>query len=166
MKYLLMTTISAYKKPEPDKSNRSIMIYLNQINNTISTLFKAGILFASFAFVLTLFNPVDVQAQDSDEIYTVVDEMPEIVGGLSSLYNQIEYPRQAVRQGVEGRVFVQFVVDESGNAVDPVILRDIGAGCGEAAVKAIQKVKFTPGKQNGAPVKVKFSLPVSFEIKG
>jgi protein TonB len=142
------------------------MIYLNQINNTISTLFKAGILFASFAFVLTLFNPVDVQAQDSDEIYTVVDEMPEIVGGLSSLYNQIEYPRQAVRQGVEGRVFVQFVVDESGNAVDPVILRDIGAGCGEAAVKAIQKVKFTPGKQNGAPVKVKFSLPVSFEIKG
>jgi TonB family protein len=166
MKYLLMTTISAYKKPEPDKSNRSIMIYLNQINNTISTLFKAGILFATFAFVLTLFNPVDVQAQDSDEIYTVVDEMPEIVGGLSSLYNQIEYPRQAVRQGVEGRVFVQFVVDESGNAVDPVILRDIGAGCGEAAVKAIQKVKFTPGKQNGAPVKVKFSLPVSFEIKG
>jgi protein TonB len=142
------------------------MIYLNQINNTISTLFKAGILFATFAFVLTLFNPVDVQAQDSDEIYTVVDEMPEIVGGLSSLYNQIEYPRQAVRQGVEGRVFVQFVVDESGNAVDPVILRDIGAGCGEAAVKAIQKVKFTPGKQNGAPVKVKFSLPVSFEIKG
>jgi protein TonB len=141
------------------------MIYLNQINNTISTLFKAGILFATFAFVLTLFNPVDVQAQDSDEIYTVVDEMPEIVGGLSSLYNQIEYPRQAVRQGVEGRVFVQFVVDESGNAVDPVILRDIGAGCGEAAVKAIQKVKFTPGKQNGAPVKVKFSLPVSFEIK-
>jgi|SRR6056297_676744 len=142
------------------------MIIQKYTNHTISKLLRVGIIFATFAFVITTFNPSLVLAQDKDEIYTVVDEMPEIVGGLSSLYSQIEYPQQAVRQGVEGRVFVQFVVDESGNAVDPVILRDIGAGCGEAAVAAIQKVKFTPGKQNGTPVKVKFSLPVSFEIKG
>ncbi len=142
------------------------MIIQKYTNHTISKLLRVGIIFATFAFVITTLNPSLVLAQDKDEIYTVVDEMPEIVGGLSSLYSQIEYPQQAVRQGVEGRVFVQFVVDESGNAVDPVILRDIGAGCGEAAVAAIQKVKFTPGKQNGTPVKVKFSLPVSFEIKG
>lgn len=166
MSGLLMTTISVFLKPEPDKSNSTIMINLNNIKHTMSKILIAGIIFASTAFTITILNPAEVNAQEADEIYTVVDEMPEIVGGLSSLYNQIEYPRQAVRQGVEGRVFVQFVVDESGNAVDPVILRDIGAGCGEAAVKAIQKVKFTPGKQNGTPVKVKFSLPVSFEIKG
>lgn len=142
------------------------MINLNNIKDTISKFYVAGIIFVSTFFAITVLNPTDVYAQDSDGIYTVVDEMPEIVGGLSSLYSQIEYPRQAIRQGVEGRVFLQFVVDESGNVVDPAVLRDIGAGCGEAAVEAIKKVKFTPGKQNGTPVKVKFSLPVSFEIKG
>jgi len=166
MSYLLMATILMISKREPVKSNRSIMIIQKYKNHTITKLLRAGIFFASFAFVITILNPAIVQAQDEDGIYTVVDEMPEIVGGLSSLYSQIEYPRQAVRQGVEGRVFVQFVVDESGNVADPVILRDIGAGCGDAAVEAIKKVKFTPGKQNGSPVKVKFSLPVSFEIKG
>lgn len=136
------------------------------MKNRMSKLLIAGLFLASTAFVISIINPAEVYAQDADGVYTVVDEMPEIVGGLSSLYSQIEYPREAVRQGVEGRVFVQFVVDESGTPVDPVILRDIGAGCGEAAVEAIKKIKFTPGKQNGTAVKVKFSLPVSFEIKG
>lgn len=102
---------------------------------------------------------------DSAEIYTVVDEMPEMIGGLPTLYNQIEYPRNAVKAGIEGRVFIQFVVDPDGNVVDPTILRDIGAGCGEAAIEAIREVKFEPGRMNGQKVYVQFSLPVRFKLE-
>lgn len=102
---------------------------------------------------------------DSAEIYTVVDEMPEMIGGLPALYNQIEYPRNAVKAGIEGRVFIQFVVDPDGNVVDPTILRDIGAGCGEAAIEAIRDVKFEPGRMNGQKVHVQFSLPVRFRLE-
>lgn len=102
---------------------------------------------------------------DSAEIYTVVDQMPEMIGGLPALYSQIEYPRNAVKAGIEGRVFIQFVVDPDGNVIDPTILRDIGAGCGKAAIEAIRNVKFEPGRMNGQKVHVQFSLPVRFKLE-
>lgn len=131
------------------------------------TFTRFGILTASLLFIVFAITvqPAQVQAQDADGVYTVVDEMPEIIGGLSALYKEIEYPREAIRRGVEGRVFIQFIVDEQGNAVNPEIMRDIGAGCGEAAIRAIKNVRFTPGKQNGEVVKVRFSLPVTFQIQ-
>lgn len=107
-----------------------------------------------------------IDIADSTDVYTVVDEMPEIIGGLPALYQKIKYPRAAIRDKIEGRVFIQFVVDENGNATNAEVLRDIGGGCGEAALEAIKDVKFTPGIHNGAPVKVRFSLPVTFRIEG
>ncbi len=101
---------------------------------------------------------------DSAEVFLVVEQMPEIIGGLPALYKEIRYPDAAIRNGVEGRVFLQFVVDENGQASDIEIMRDIGSGCGEAAAEAIKKVSFTPGMQNGSAVKVRFSLPVTFRI--
>lgn len=109
-------------------------------------------------------KPAHMQV-DSTKIYKVVDTMPEIVGGLESIYKHIEYPREAVRKGVEGRVFIRFIVDENGNVQDPEILRDIGAGCGQAAIDAIKEVKFTPGRHEGKVVKVQYGLPVTFKIK-
>ena len=107
----------------------------------------------------------EIIAEDSSQIYDVVDQMPEIKGGIKEVYKNIEYPRAAVSGRVEGRVFIKFVVDENGNVKNPEVLKDIGAGCGNAAVEGIKKVKFTPGKLNGQPVKVYYTLPVSFEIK-
>ena len=102
---------------------------------------------------------------DDEDIYRVVDEMPEIVGGIQELYKHLRYPERALRGSVEGRVVVQFVIDENGNVHNPEILRDIGAGCGEAAVDAIQKVQFTPGRQNGIAVPVIYALPINFQIQ-
>lgn len=102
---------------------------------------------------------------DTTEVYTVVDEMPEIIGGLQAIYGRISYPRAAVRAGVEGRVFIQFVVDKEGNVQDPKVLRDIGAGCGDAAIEAIKDVKFTPGRLNGEIVNVQYSMPVTFRLE-
>jgi|GEM_PF-557001 len=102
--------------------------------------------------------------KDSSGVYSMVEQMPQIVGGISELYEHIEYPKEALDRRIEGRVFVQFIVDRNGNVTDPEILKDIGFGCGEAAVKALTKISFTPGIQNGVEVPVSYTLPVTFKL--
>lgn len=102
---------------------------------------------------------------DTAEVLTMADVMPEIVGGLKELYKNIKYPRAASMNNVQGRVFVRFIVDESGNVKNPEVLKDIGAGCGEAAIEGIKKVKFTPATNGGQPVSVYYTLPITFKIQ-
>jgi protein TonB len=106
-----------------------------------------------------------VVEDEEPEIFLVVEEDPELIGGLEGLQRSIRYPEIARKAGIEGRVFVQFVVDEKGNVVDPVVTRGIGGGCDEAALDAVRKAKFKPGKQRGRPVKVQYSLPVTFRLQ-
>ncbi len=109
--------------------------------------------------------PAAVEEEPEPEIFMLVEEMPELIGGLLQLQKSIRYPEIAKKAGVEGKVFLQFVVDEQGNVVDPIVTRGIGAGCDEAAIKAIMNAKFKPGKQRGKAVKVKMSLPVTFRLR-
>lgn len=109
--------------------------------------------------------PAAVEEEPEPEIFVIVEEPPQLIGGLPGLQKSITYPEIAKKAGVEGRVFVQFVVDENGNVTDPVVTRGIGAGCDEEAIKGILKAKFTPGRQRGQAVKVKMSLPVTFKLK-
>lgn len=102
---------------------------------------------------------------EEPEIFLVVEQDPELIGGLEGLQRSIRYPEIARKAGIEGRVFVQFVVDEKGNVVSPVVTRGIGGGCDEAALEAVRKAKFKPGKQRGKPVKVQYSLPVTFRLQ-
>lgn len=121
-------------------------------------------LFVLCAFSLITVSESAAQSDDS-EVYTVVDEMPEMIGGVSALYGEIKYPSAAIRSGIEGRVFIQFVVDKEGNVRDEKVLRDIGGGCGEAALDAVKEVKFTPGKKGGVAVNVQYSMPVTFKLE-
>ena len=107
----------------------------------------------------------DVEVED-EEIFIVVEEMPELIGGIASLQKEIEYPEMARQAGVNGRVFVQFVVNEEGNVIEPVVLRGIGGGCDEEAVRVIKMAKFKPGRQRGKPVRVRMVIPVLFELRG
>jgi TonB family protein len=100
----------------------------------------------------------------SEDIFVVVDKMPELKGGIKSIMENVRYPDLARKAGIEGRVFVQFVVDENGNVINPEVVRGIGAGCDEAALEAVKKAKFEPGFQNGRPVKVKYAIPISFKL--
>ena len=102
---------------------------------------------------------------DEPEFFEIVEQMPELIGGLGELQKKIRYPEIAKKAGVSGRVFVQFVVDEQGNVKDPVVTRGIGAGCDEEAIRAIMQAKFEPGKQRGKAVPVKMSLPITFKLK-
>ncbi len=123
-------------------------------------------IFSSSLFANITNEEVETEVKvDTTEVLTVAEVMPEIEGGIQELYKKIVYPRAAQQNNVEGRVFIRFIVDENGDVQSPEILRDIGAGCGDAAVAAIEKVKFTPGKQNGQPVSVYFTLPVTFKLQ-
>lgn len=125
-----------------------------------------GLLFSTLAIDGTGEHYIGITAEaDTSEVLTVAEEMPEIVGGMQELYSKINYPRRAVRDGIEGRVFIQFVVDREGNVRDPQILRDIGGGCGDAAIEAVKKVEFTPGRHNGEFVNVQYSMPVTFRLQ-
>ncbi len=107
-----------------------------------------------------------VVQEPEPEIFVVVEQMPELIGGIASIQERIPYPEIARMAGISGRVFVQFIVDENGNVVDPVVIRGFGGGCDEEAIRAVQEAKFKPGRQRGKPVKVRYVLPIVFKLKG
>ena len=109
--------------------------------------------------------PPSEEEEEEPEIFMIVEQMPELIGGLGAIQSKIKYPEIAKKAGVEGRVFVQFVVNEQGDVVDPVVVRGIGAGCDEEAVRAVSQAKFKPGRQRGQAVQVKMSLPITFKLK-
>jgi len=109
-------------------------------------------------------KPQNSSSSSQDDFFVVVEEMPELIGGLGELQQQIRYPEMAQRAGIEGRVFVQFIVDENGDVLDPQIIRGIGGGADEEALRVVSQAKFTPGMQRGRPVPVQYSLPISFRL--
>ena len=79
----------------------------------------------------------------------------------------LKYPTQARETGTQGRVYVTFVVEKDGSLTDIKVLRDIGSGCGEEAVKVVKSMpKWKPAKQRGKIVRMQFTLPVSFTLAG
>ncbi len=109
--------------------------------------------------------PEEEEEEEEPEIFVVVEEMPELIGGLASIQEHIVYPDMAKKAGVEGRVIVQFVVDENGDVQNPQVVRGLGAGLDEVALEAVKKAKFEPGMQRGQAVKVKMSLPITFRLR-
>lgn len=109
--------------------------------------------------------PPPPPAEDEEDFFTVVENMPELIGGLAGLQSSIIYPEMARKAGIEGRVFLQFIVNERGEVENPRVIRGIGGGCDEEALKAIQKAKFKPGLQRGRPVRVQYNLPVVFKLQ-
>ncbi|HMN16326.1 MAG TPA: energy transducer TonB [Ignavibacteriaceae bacterium] len=108
----------------------------------------------------------DKKIVEEEPVYFVaVEEMPEPVGGIAEIQKKIVYPEIAKRAGVEGKVYVLAFVNEQGTVTDAKIMKGIGAGCDEAALDAVKKTKFKPGKQRGKPVKVQVSIPVVFKLQ-
>ena len=102
--------------------------------------------------------------EEEPTYFVAVEEMPEPIGGIKAIQEKIVYPEIAKRAGVEGKVYILAFVDESGNVTKAQVLKGIGAGCDEAALDAVLKTKFKPGKQRGKPVKVQVSIPVVFKL--
>ncbi|MCS6991710.1 MAG: TonB family protein [Chitinophagales bacterium] len=110
-----------------------------------------------------------VEEEVKPQIFTYVEQMPEFPGGqaelMKYLQKNIRYPPAARENGIEGRVVLQFVVDENGNISDIVPLREIGGGTTEEAIRVVKSMPpWKPGRQNGQPVKVYFKLPITFKL--
>jgi protein TonB len=103
--------------------------------------------------------------EDEEQFFIVVENMPQLIGGLGKLQSQVTYPEMARRAGIEGRVTIQFIVNERGQVENPRVIRGIGGGCDEEALEAVSKARFTPGLQRGRPVKVQYSLPIVFRLQ-
>lgn len=105
-----------------------------------------------------------LEIKEEPTYFVAVEEMPVPVGGLQEIQSRIEYPEIAKRVGIEGKVFVRAFVDETGSVTNAEIVKGIGGGCDEAALDAILKTKFTPGKQRGKPIKVQITVPIHFRL--
>lgn len=107
--------------------------------------------------------------ESKKEIFTIVEEMPSFPGGPSELQKylatNISYPQSATENGIQGTVYVSFVVDSKGNVTDVKVLRGIGGGCDEEAIRVVKAMpQWHPGKQNGKNVRVLYNMPIYFKL--
>lgn len=114
----------------------------------------------------------EIEEEDVEEtIYVFVEEEPDFPGGMEALLkylqDNIQYPQLAKENNITGKVFVTFVVEKDGRVTQVKLLRDIGGGCGNEAMRVVKAMpKWKPGKQQGRPVRTQFNLPVVFNLRG
>lgn len=111
------------------------------------------------------------EASDEIPVFQVVEEMPEFPGGMGEclkfLGKNIKYPVEAQKAGVQGKVIVQFVVEKDGNIANPKVVRSIDPDLDGEAIRVISIMpKWKPGMQKGQPVRVKYTVPVTFRLDG
>ena len=120
--------------------------------------------------VQPLIVSTDEEEEAVDEIFVVVEEVPEFPGGIRALYqyinSNVRYPVVAQENGIQGRVYVKFVVDENGNVDGAEVLRPVDASLDKEALRVINSLpRFKPGKQRGKPVKVYYNAQITFKLQ-
>ena len=120
-------------------------------------------------------NTIDMSESDEEtEIILSIDPVetqPQFPGGEDSLYNfiysNLRYPQEAIDNGIEGRVYITFAIEKDGSITGIKLLRDIGYGCGEEAMRIVRMMpKWTPGKNHlGNIIRIQYNMPIRFEFK-
>ena len=110
-----------------------------------------------------------IEAPQAPPVFTIVEEMPGYPGGeearMKFMADNIKYPQMAKESGITGTVYITFVVDENGKVIDAKVLRGIGGGCDEEAVRVVKMMpNWVPGKQAGKAVRVQYNMPVKFVL--
>lgn len=109
------------------------------------------------------------ETEFNGEVYQIVEQMPSFPGGDKArseyISNNLKYPQTAIEKGVQGRVFVGFIVEPDGSISNVKVLRSLGSGCDEEAMRVIKSMpKWEPGKQSGQAVRVNYQIPVNFSL--
>lgn len=128
--------------------------------------------FTLFLLLIIMAMPLSAQTEggtDNDPVYnmSMVDQQPQFPGGASEMYkwlgNNIKYPEEAKKEGVRGKVIVDFVITKTGKTDKVRVVRGRHPALDEEAVRVIKAMPaWTPGKQNGRPVNVSYTLPITF----
>jgi len=119
--------------------------------------------------LLFSFMTSTAQTKKNDMVFDVVEVMPQFPGGqiamLKYIMENMKYPEQAMKEGIQGRVAVRFIVEKDGSISDVKPILSVHPLLNKEAVRVVESMpKWTPGKQNGKPVRVRFNLPVMFKL--
>ena len=119
--------------------------------------------------LLFSFMTSTAQTKKNNMVYDVVEVMPQYPGGqiamMKYIMENIKYPKQIMEEGIQGRVTVSFIVEKDGRVSNVRLLRSVQPALDKEAVRVVKSMpKWTPGKQNGKPVRVRFNLPVMFKL--
>ena len=106
----------------------------------------------------------------NDKVYEKVEVMPEFPGGEQAMMEfvakNVIYPKEAIEKEIDGRVLVSFIVEKDGSINEVKVMKGIGGGCDEEAVRVISAMpKWMPGKQEGKPVRVSYMMPITFRLQ-
>ena len=119
----------------------------------------------SLAIFLFCFSILFGQQMDKDSIYLNVEKMPIIKGGFAAVGKKIKYPNIAKQMGMQGVVYIGFIVNSEGKVKDPKILKSVAKILDEEAIRVVEKeIEFEPGYQEGKAVPVRFVLPIKFKL--
>lgn len=126
--------------------------------------------FSVICFFFMMALPMNAQSESSTKVYYEVDEMPSFPGGLNGLMTflaqNMGYPVTAQENGVQGRVTVSFVVETDGSITDVEVARSVDPFLDREAMRIVKAMpKWTPGKKDGKPVRVKYTVPVVFRLQ-
>ena len=127
-------------------------------------------IFSLICFLFMMALPMNAQSESSTKVYDAVDEMPSFPGGLNGLMTFLSqnmvYPVTAQENGVQGRVTVSFVVETDGSITDVKVARSVDPFLDREAMRIVKAMpKWTPGKKDGKPVRVKYTVPVVFRLQ-
>ena len=172
-----LATITQQNTPPPPPPPPAPSMVLNIVENTaeidddISIDAEADENTQVEEYKAPVIKQVEEEEVEEQEIFMVVENAPAFPGGdvarMKFLQDNIKYPQMARESGIQGTVYVTFVVERNGNVTDVKILRGIGGGCDEEAVRVVQNMpKWEPGKQRGKPVRVQFNMPIKFTLAG
>ena len=117
---------------------------------------------ALFLSIMLAFSSTSFSQDDS--YLTVAQVLPQPVGGIDAINKHISYPASAKKAGVTGKVYVIAFINENGSVDNTKIVKSLGGGCDEEVVNAVKLTKFTPGKNNGLPIKMKLILQFIFKM--
>ena len=106
----------------------------------------------------------------NDKVFEKVEDMPVFPGGEQAMMEfvakNVQYPKEAMEKEISGRVLVGFIVEKDGSISETEVVKGIGGGCDEEAVRVVKAMpKWKPGKQDGKPVRVHFILPLTFKLQ-
>ena len=170
-----MIEITQQNKPPPPPAPPPTTTLINIVKDDVEVLDDIIIDAEATQFTeIPKYTPPAVVEEEEvaeAEIFTVVEDQPSFPGGdaarIRFLQENIKYPQMARESGIQGTVYVTFVVEKNGAVSDVRVLRGIGGGCDEEAVRVIKAMpKWQPGKQRGKPVRVQFNMPIKFTLAG
>ena len=163
--------------------SEALQVNSKSIKKIMKTIISLGIIFLSV--VIMAFGQENMNKGQGSAIDTTIDKdleksgsgqekdvelkMPTFPGGEEALLKFVmantNYPREAKKSKIRGKVYVSFIVDKEGKVKDAVVKKGIGGGCDEEALRVVQMMpQWIPGTQDGRPVDVKFNLPIPFGL--